>query len=175
VSISTPRTARAILASSLAVLALVACGGTSSQGAAIPKPVATTAASTTYWKPDSGERHLRNIRQLTFGGNNAESYFSRDSKQLIFQRQEQVDAGCDQQYLMNADGSDMRRVSNGEGRTTCGFFYDGDRRILYSSTSQHDKACPAPPDKSQGLRVADRLPRDLHLEAGRLRPQAADG
>jgi hypothetical protein len=97
VSISTPRTARAILASSLAVLALVACSGTSSQGAATPKPVATTAASTTYWKPDSGERHLRNIRQLTFGGNNAESYFSRDNKQLIFQRQEKVDAGCDQQ------------------------------------------------------------------------------
>jgi TolB protein len=141
---------RTLCAASLVALALSACGGKSSEGAAAPRPAATTAASTTFWKPDSGERHLRNIRQLTFGGNNAESYFSRDSKQLIFQRQEQVDAGCDQQYLMNVDGSNMRRVSNGEGRTTCGFFYDGDRRILYSSTFKHDKACPIPPDKSQG-------------------------
>jgi len=141
---------RAAIASSAAALLLLACSGKSSEGAAAPKPVATTAASTTYWKPDSGERHLRNIRQLTFGGNNAESYFSRDSKQLIFQRQEQVDAGCDQEYLMNADGSGMHRISNGDGRTTCGFFYDGDKRILYSSTFKHDKACPIPPDRSQG-------------------------
>lgn len=145
----TPATPRIAIASFAASLILAGCSGKAPEGGAQGKP-ATTAASTTYWKPDSGERHLRNIRQLTFGGNNAESYFSRDSKQLIFQRQEQVDAGCDQQYLMNVDGSDMRRVSNGEGRTTCGFFYDGDERILYSSTSQHDKACPIPPDKSHG-------------------------
>ncbi len=44
----------------------------------------------------------------------------------------------------------MRRVSNGLGRTTCGFFYDGDKRILYSSTFKHDSACPIPPDKSHG-------------------------
>ena len=149
-SLSLAGTIRALLASSATAMLLAACSGKSSEGAAAPKPVASTPASTTYWKPDSGERHLRNIRQLTFGGNNAESYFSRDNKQIIFQRQEKVDAGCDQQYLMNADGSNMRRVSNGEGSTTCGFFYDGDQRILYSSTFKHDKACPAPPDKSQG-------------------------
>ena len=140
---------RLALVASSSLFLLSACGGKSSQGTASAAP-ATTKASTTYWKPDSGERHLKNIRQLTFGGNNAESYFSRDNKQLIFQRQEQVDAGCDQQYLMNIDGSDMRRVSNGEGRTTCGFFYDGDKRILYSSTFKFDRACPTPPDKSQG-------------------------
>lgn len=100
--------------------------------------------------PEPGEGHLRNIRQLTFGGNNAEAYFSASGKQLIFQRQEKVDAGCDQQYVMNIDGSGMRRVSNGLGRTTCGFFYDDDRRILYSSSFAHDSACPARPDASQG-------------------------
>ena len=32
-----------------------------------------------------GEKHLSNIKQLTFGGENAEAYFSFDGKQLIFQ------------------------------------------------------------------------------------------
>lgn len=100
--------------------------------------------------PEAGERHLQNIRKLTVGGNNAEAYFSSDGKQIIFQRQDQVAAGCDQQYIMNSDGSGMRRISNGWGRTTCGFFYDRNRRVLYSSTFQHDKACPARPDQSFG-------------------------
>jgi TolB protein len=100
--------------------------------------------------PEPGERHLRNIRQLSFGGNNAEAYFSPDGRRLIFQRQERVDAGCDQQYTMNVDGSGLRRVSNGEGRTTCGYWYDGGKRILYSSTFEHERACPPPPDRSHG-------------------------
>ena len=99
---------------------------------------------------EPGETHLRNIRQLTFGGNNAESYFSKSGKQLVFQRQEEVGKGCDQQYIINVDGTGMRRVSNGLGRTTCGYFYDNDRRVLYSSTFKHDPACPAPPDQSRG-------------------------
>ncbi len=107
-------------------------------------------ASTVMHAPQAGETHLQNIRQLTFGGNNAESYFSRSGKQLIFQRQEKVDQGCDQEYIMNIDGSGVRRISNGLGRTTCGFFYDRDRRVLYSSTFQHDTACPARPDQSFG-------------------------
>jgi len=117
-------------------LLLFGCRGTSAQ----QPPLA----------PEPGERHLRNIRQLTFGGNNAEAYFSPDGRRLIFQRQEQVDAGCDQQYTMKVDGSDLRRVSNGEGRTTCGYWYEGGRRILYSSTFEHVRACPPPPDRSQG-------------------------
>ncbi|MBM4187135.1 MAG: hypothetical protein FJ206_07465 [Gemmatimonadetes bacterium] len=117
---------------------LAACGG------------GAPGASTVFLSPDPGERHLANIRQLTFGGNNAEAYFSRDGKQLIFQRQEKVDEGCDQQYLMNIDGSGLRRVSNGFGRTTCGFFYANDTRVLYSSTFKHDRACPAPVDQSMG-------------------------
>ncbi len=111
---------------------------------------ASTPASAVFVTPEPGERHLANIRQLTFGGNNAEAYFSRSGKQLIFQRQMLVDAGCDQQYIMNVDGSGMRQVSNGLGRTTCGFFYADDRRILYSSTFKHDPACPPPVDRSAG-------------------------
>lgn len=62
-----------------------------------------------------GEAHLSNIRQLTFGGNNAESYFSRDGQWLTFQRQDSVGRGCDQQYVIRIDGSGLRRISNGEG------------------------------------------------------------
>jgi Tol biopolymer transport system component len=101
-------------------------------------------------QPEAGETHLSNIRQITFGGNNAESYFSRSGKQLIFQRQPEVNAGCDQQYIINLDGSGLRRVSNGLGRTTCGYFYDNDRRIFYSSTFKNSPDCPAPPDRSHG-------------------------
>jgi Tol biopolymer transport system component len=113
-------------------------------------PGGSTGASKVFLQPAPGERHLKNIRQLTFGGNNAESYFSRDSKRIIFQRQEKVDSACDQEYVMNADGSGMRRISNGWGRTTCGFFYANDQRVLYSSTFQHDTACPPVPDRSHG-------------------------
>lgn len=101
-------------------------------------------------QPEPGERHLRDIRQLTFGGNNAEAYFSPAGERLIFQRQENVETGCDQQYVMDLDGSGLRRVSNGLGRTTCGYFYEGGRRILYSSTFEHSPECPPPPDRSQG-------------------------
>lgn len=98
----------------------------------------------------SGERHLRNVRQLTFSGNNAEAYFSRDGKQLIFQRQPEVGEGCDQQYIINTDGTGMHQVSSGKGRTTCGYFYDDDHRILYSSTFEYSPACPPPVDYSRG-------------------------
>jgi len=99
--------------------------------------------------PDSGEAHLRNIRQLTFGGQNAEAYFSASGRLLVFQRQGSGD-GCDQMYVMGADGTGTHRVSSGRGRTTCGYFYDRDRRIFYSSTERADSACPPRPDYSQG-------------------------
>src|SRR6266498_2092424 len=89
---------------------------------------------------DSGEVHLRNIRQLTFGGQNAEAYFSRSGRQLIFQRQE-ADSGCDQEFVINVDGSGLHRVSSGAGRTTCGYFFENDARIFYSSTAHSGAAC----------------------------------
>lgn len=79
------------------------------------------------------ERHLRNVRQLTFGGQNAEAYFSADGKQLIYQSSH-GDVKCDQIFTMNIDGSDQRMVSTGKGRTTCSFFYPDGKKILYAST-----------------------------------------
>ncbi len=99
--------------------------------------------------PQPDEPFFSALQQLTFEGQNAEAYFSADGTRLIFQRRA-GDAQCDQQYVMNIDGSEMRRVSNGLGRTTCGYFYQNDQRILYSSTFHVDEQCPAPPDMSRG-------------------------
>src|SRR5256884_3625658 len=99
--------------------------------------------------PDSGEVHLRNLRQLTFGGQNAEAYFSPSGRLLIFQRQG-PDEQCDQMYMMGTDGGGLHRVSSGRGRTTCGYFFDQDRRIFYSSTEHAGAACPPRPDYSRG-------------------------
>jgi len=100
---------------------------------------------------DSGEVHLSNIRQLTFGGQNAEAYFSASGKQLIFQREDSVPGGiCDQEYVMNVDGSGVRRVSTGTGRTTCGWFFAHDSRIFYASTDRASPVCPPRPDYSHG-------------------------
>ncbi len=99
--------------------------------------------------PETGETHLANIRQLTFGGQNAEAYFSRDGRHLIFQSTRDGRT-CDQQYTMRTDGGDLRRISNGQGKTTCGYFMDGDRRLFYASSHLADSACPPAPDMSQG-------------------------
>ncbi len=96
-----------------------------------------------------GEKHLQNIKQLSFGGENAEAYFSFDGKQLIFQSKRD-NRGCDQIYTMNADGSNVKMVSGGEGRTTCSFFFKGGKRILYASTFGGGKECPPNPDYSKG-------------------------
>lgn len=95
------------------------------------------------------EKHLRNLKQLTFGGENAEAYFSSNGKQLIFQSTRDG-RGCDQIYSMNVDGSNVKMISTGEGRTTCSYFYPGGRRLLYSSTHLGSKDCPTKPDFSQG-------------------------
>src|SRR5215208_7729430 len=85
----------------------------------------TAATPTNGPQPAPGERHFGAIRQLTFGGENAEAYFSRDGKRLTYQARPGGQT-CDQQYVMNVDGSNVRRVSTGFGKTTCGYFYDGD-------------------------------------------------
>ena len=95
------------------------------------------------------EKRLRNIRQLTFGGENAEAYFSADGKKLIFQSTRDG-YPCDLIYTMNADGSDVRLISTEKGRTTCAYFFPNGKRILYSSTHLGSKECPRRPDFSKG-------------------------
>jgi Tol biopolymer transport system component len=100
-------------------------------------------------QPEPGEQHLANIRQLTFGGENAEAYWSADGTHLIFQSTRDG-RPCDQQFVMDADGGNGRRVSTGTGKTTCGYFFDRDRRIFFSSTHHADTTCPPRPDFSRG-------------------------
>jgi len=96
-----------------------------------------------------GEKHLSNIRQLTYGGENAEAYFSFNEKQLCFQSVRDS-FQCDQIFRMNVDGSDVTLISTGKGKTTCSYFLHGDTTILYASTHGHDTACPPKPDFSKG-------------------------
>ena len=110
---------------------------------------AQTVAQAIARQPEPGERHLRNVRQLTNGGENAEAYFSRDGQRLIFQSTRDGRT-CDQQYVMRIDGSHVRRVSNGLGKTTCGYFMNGDRRIFYASSGALERDCPPRPDPSKG-------------------------
>ena len=98
-----------------------------------------------------GEKHLRNVRQLTFGGENAEAYWSGDGRSLIFQSKRDGRA-CDQIYTMRVgEGVDTpRMVSTGGGATTCSYFFPDGKRILYASTHEAGKECPPRPDYSKG-------------------------
>ena len=97
----------------------------------------------------AGEDHLHNLRQLTFGGQNAEAYFSHDGEELIFQSTRDA-LECDAIFRMRADGSNVRQVSSGKGATTCAFIAPDNASIIYASTHQQQDRCPPKPDYSQG-------------------------
>lgn len=98
-----------------------------------------------------GEKHLKNIRQLTFGGNNAEAYFSFDDQQLVFQSDNPAwGLGCDQIFVMDvATGATTQppMLSTGKGRTTCSYFMQGNQQIVYASTHLEHEECPPVPER----------------------------
>ncbi|MCH9024801.1 MAG: PD40 domain-containing protein, partial [candidate division Zixibacteria bacterium] len=96
-----------------------------------------------------GEKHFANLRQLTFGGQNAEAYFSHDGSRLIFQSTRNK-LSCDAIFTMNADGSEPKMVSSGKGTTSCGFIAPDDSYIIYASTHLGQADCPPKPDMSRG-------------------------
>lgn len=100
---------------------------------------------------DPREVHLRDLLQLTDGGENAEGYWSPDGAELVYQATVPP-YECDQIFRVPADGSGAPvLVSTGEGRTTCAYFtHPEGERILYATTHLADPACPAPPDRSKG-------------------------
>ncbi len=113
------------------------------------------------WNPEkltyTGEKHLKNVRQLTFGADNAEAYWSFDSKSLVFQSNNpDWAAQCDQIYLYADPGrveATPKMLSTGLGRTTCAYFMPGDREILYASTHLGGEACPPEPERTHGRYV----------------------
>jgi len=101
------------------------------------------------------EKHFKNIQQLTFGGDNAEAYFSSDGKWIIFQRTNPKEGlRCDQMFIGKlpehpGDKFEYRMVSSGKGRTTCGFFTKDGKHIIYASTHLGGDSCPPLPDRSK--------------------------
>jgi Tol biopolymer transport system component len=103
------------------------------------------------------EKHLHNIRQLTFGGDNAEAYWSPDSKWLTFQSNwSKWGLKCDQIFAMKvkkAAGHPKYKpqpISNGKGRTTCSYFMPDGQHILFASTMAKGDTCPGTPDLRKG-------------------------
>ncbi len=99
---------------------------------------------------DSREKRFKNVRQITFGGDNAEAYWSFDSKRLIFQHSGSEGIKADQMFVINADGTGRKLVSDGRGRCTCGYFLKNNREIIYASTTAYGAEIPPPPDRTHG-------------------------
>jgi Tol biopolymer transport system component len=101
------------------------------------------------------EIHFKNIKQLTFGADNAEAYWSYDDRFVIFQRTAPKEGlPCDQEFIGKSPqnpGDEFRYklISTGKGRTTCGFFYPDGKHILYASTHLGADTCPPLPDRSK--------------------------
>lgn len=96
------------------------------------------------------EKHLANVRQLTFGGDNAEAYWSFNDQKLVMQiTNEKLGAACDQIFVYDLSKIDSTYkpmlVSTGKGRTTCSYFLPGDTTFLYASTHVAGDACPPKP------------------------------
>ena len=115
-------------------------------------------------KQDSGdttltypqEKHLKNLRQITFGGDNAEAYWSFDNAKLSFQSNNKAwGLHCDQIFITPVEGSDLKNkrpqmISTGLGRTTCAYFMPGNKSVLYASTHLGGSACPAEAERKPG-------------------------
>jgi TolB protein len=116
--------------------------------------IATTKDTLIY--PE--EKHFKSIRQITFGGDNAEAYWSFDDKQIIFQSNNKGwGLECDQMFLMNIPESFKETkppmVSTGKGRTTCAYFLPDNKHFVYGSTHLVDEKCPEVPLRKNGAYV----------------------
>ena len=101
------------------------------------------------------EKYFKSIRQITFGGDNAEAYWSWDDKQMIFQSNNKAwGMNCDQMFLMNIEEGFKDKtppmVSTGMGRTTCAYFLPDNKHFVYGSTHLAGKECPEVPLRKNG-------------------------
>ena len=132
----------------LSLIALLASCGNSSK---ISDSVTTQTDTLRY--PE--ETHLKNIQQLTFGGDNAEAYWSYDGKYLVFQKTNPKDGiNCDQIFIgkvptKKGEKFNYKMVSTGKGRTTCAYFTKDGKHIIYASTHLGSTDCPPVPDRTK--------------------------
>ena len=102
------------------------------------------------------EKNIRNLRQLTFGGDNAEAYWSFNSNMLVFQSNNPAwDLNCDQIFYMSTEQDVPKSeiptmLSTGLGRTTCAYFLPGNKSIVYASTHLGGDDCPPEPERQPG-------------------------
>jgi Tol biopolymer transport system component len=135
---------------SVIAFSLIACAQPKATTTRVTRPPENTGPLRGTLPPDPAESRFADLRQLTFGGENAEAYWSFDGRELVFQAHR--GDGCDQIYRLDpfAPKPEPRLVSQGLGATTCAFFFPDDRSILYASTELSSTACPPKPDRSHG-------------------------
>ncbi|RPI21163.1 MAG: M28 family peptidase [Acidobacteria bacterium] len=78
---------------------------------------------------------LSNSRQLIFDGvRSGEGYFSYDGSLLVFQSEREPGNPFFQIYLMDMETGHTRRVSPGNGRTTCAWVHPSNQKVMFAST-----------------------------------------
>lgn len=138
-----------------APLATIGCGTAPTDRSAPP------AADTLTATPDTahilpGETHFKSLKQLTFGGDNAEAYWNFANDRLVFQVTNKAwGDSCDQIRWFNPFTDDLRsgpptKVSVNGGRTTCSYFLPGDSLVLFASTHEAGPGCPPVPERVHG-------------------------
>lgn len=135
----------------LILLAAFSCNDKPSGKTTVTEPEMTNEDSLMF----PGEKHFKSLKQITFGGDNAEAYWSFDDAQIVFQsNNKNWGVECDQMFLMDADetfeNKTPKMVSTGKGRTTCSYFLPDNKHIVYASTHLGDDACPETPLKKDG-------------------------
>ena len=103
----------------------------------------------------AGEKHFKNVHQLTNGGDNAEAYWSFDSKRITFQRSNPKEGiNCDEIFMgvvptKLKDTFTYKSISGGKARTTCSYFTKDGAHIIYASTKNGGDQCPPPVDRAK--------------------------
>ncbi|HEX6276643.1 MAG TPA: M28 family peptidase, partial [Polyangiaceae bacterium] len=143
-----------VLASVAAAVTVAGCAASPPPAEPATKAPAKAPAATPAPPPVPplpGEVHFTTLRRLTFGGENAEAYWSFSGRELVLQAKRDG-ARCDRIYRLSLDDPSpaLVPVSNGKGATTCSYFLPGDRHVIFSSTEAQSPECPPPADHSQG-------------------------
>ena len=142
------------------------------------QPVGEPPVTQVIHYPD--ERHFANVRQLTFGGDNAEAYFSFDNRSIVWQKTRASEGiPCDQIFVADLDKPEKSVMrSTGRGRTTCAYFLPGNKDVVFASTHHKMDSCPPVPDrKAIGKYVWAIYPEfDIFVadEKGKIRRQLTD-